>query len=519
MRPTRTFRRLPALLALCVVVLAPTFAYGHAERPTLSPARPGSVPNAARIARQSPVLDVCKSKLGGRWECRYRHIQQAVTAAPNGALIRIWPGLYREEPSRAVPEGKPDNPDGTFSFEYHKKNPNAENLVAIVGKKNITLLGMGRRPKDVVIDAGFEKHVVVRGDRANGLIIKNLSVWHGFDHGIYVLETSGLLIDRVVSGYSREYAYLTFANDHVLMDHCEATGSGDGGLYPGSSADTPGRVSTEIRNCKSHHNVLGYSGTQGDHVWVHDNEFYDNAVGLVTDSETDHPNYPQNNLVLENNRFHDNNFNVYSEESDLKATVFEGSILIPVGVGVLLASGNDNLLQHNQIWGHERFGVWFLNGAGIVLGPTGEPFAPPFFSSNNRFIANRMHPPAGVRGEQNAVDFGWDGLGLNNCWSDNVRDADGTPANTDAAMLPPCTTPILSAAVPHGIPNPMNFYEQAALVYAEGAPICWTLNIGRCVWGPGPPAENARNLPEGMRIEWPKPPVCGPVTCRTVLGR
>ncbi|MEX2458454.1 MAG: right-handed parallel beta-helix repeat-containing protein [Actinomycetota bacterium] len=512
-------RRLSGILALLVVVLAPSLAYGHAERPTPSPPREGEVPSVARIKRQHPVLDVCKSRVNGARECRFRDIQAAVNAAPNGALIRIWPGLYEERPSRAAKRFPPDNPDGTFSYEFHKKHPNSENLIAIVGKKNLTLLGMGRRPRDVVIDVGFTKHVGIRGDRSDGLIIKNLSMWHAFDHGIYVLETSGLLIDEVVSGYSREYAFLTFADDHVLMRNCEATGSGDGGLYPGGSAETPGRVSQEISHCKSYHNVLGYSGTQGDHVWVHDTEFFDNAVGLVTDSETDHPNYPQNDLTLERNKFYDNNFNPYSADSDLKATVFEGYYLIPVGVGAWLVSGHNNLVQNNWIWGHDRAGVWQSSGQGLVIGPTEEPRALPFASSNNRYIANRFHPPKGTRGEANTTDVYYDGLGLNNCFEGNVG-FDGEAPSSDNPVLPPCLDPVVGT-LPSiaSVPWPPNFVAQAMGLYENGEPLCWQLGVEPCIWGPGPKPENARNLPEGMRREWPIPPVCGPVTCRLVLKR
>jgi hypothetical protein len=514
-------RRPLALALLLTIVLAPSLAYGHAERPMQSPPREGSVPDVARIKRQKPVFDVCKSKLrNGAWECKYRDIQAAVNASPDGGLIRIWPGYYQELPSRRAPEVKPDNADGTFSYEFHKKHPNAENLIAIIGKKNITLLGMGRKPKDVVIDVGFEKHIGIRGDRSDGLIIKNLSMWHAYDHGIYVLETSGLLIDDVVSGYSREYAFLTFADDHVLMRDCEATGSGDGGLYPGGSAETPGRVSQEIDNCKSHHNVLGYSGTQGDHVWVHDSEFYDNAVGLVTDSETDHPNYPQNDLVLENNKFYDNNFNPYLETSDLKATVFEGYYLIPVGVGAFLVSGHNNVMQHNWIWGNERTGLWQATGQGILIGPTEEPRALPFIGSNNRFLANRFHPPKGVQGEANATDIYFDGAGFNNCFQDNVGFDGESGPTSDNPVLPPCMDPLVNT-VPGmvGVPWVPNFIAQAMGIYEEGAPICWQVGYEPCLWGPGPKPENARNLPQGMRKEWPTPPTCGPVTCKTVLKR
>lgn len=519
-------RRALLPMGLVLALVAPQAVLAHSERPTESPPRPGSVPDQGRAP--TAVLNVCKSFLGANLECAYQHIQAAVNAAPDGALVRIWPGVYREEPSRAAPELPPDNPDGTFSYEFQVANPNSENLVAVVGKKNLTLRGMGDGPLDVVVDVEFDKHVGIRGDRADGIIIENLSVWHAYDHGVYVLDTDGFIIDRVHSGYSREYPFLTFANDHGLMKNCEAFGGGDGGLYPGGSADTPGRFSMEIANCRSYHNVLGYSGTQGDHVWVHDTEFFDNALGFVSDSETDHPNYPQNNLVFERNRVHGNNFNVYDEGSDVRATVFADEILIPVGVGVFLATGNANTVQSNQVWDHDRFGVWLASGEGLVIGPTSEPPAVPFASSGNRFIGNRMFAPAGVAEPGNATDFGWDGMGTDNCWEANTRSADGDPATSDALLLPPCNTPgvdepiiVPSQPMPltPPVPNIENASQQAALVFVEGKPVCAHLGTEPCVWGPGPAPGLARNLPasEGGttdRSYVPSPASCGPKTCK-----
>lgn len=505
-------RRISLLVALAVGLALPGISFGHAERPTLSPARPGAVPDAGRIATQTPVLQVCKTFVGGLPECDYQDIQAAVAAAPaDGALIKIYPGLYQEQPSRDAPSLGADNPDGTYSFEHHLLYPNSQNLIAIAGKRNITLLGMGRSPRDVVIDVEFRKHVGIRGDRADGLIVKNLSVWHAFDHGVYVLDTGGFLIDRVVSGFSREYAFLAFAVDHGLISNCEAIGAGDAGIYPGGTASTPDRHSVEIAGCSSYHNVIGYSGTQGNFVLVRDSDFTDNAVGMTSDSETDHPNYPQQNLTLEGNRFHDNNFNVYAADSDVKATVLEGEVLLPVGTGVFLASGNDNLVQNNSFWGNNRYGLWLASGQGLVIGPTSDPPAAPFASTGNRFIGNRMFPPTGVNGALNGIDFAWDGLGLNNCWDGNTRSASGEPATTDGALLPPCSVggQLLPAAV--GAPNPSNMLAQAGLVFVEGEPLA--CRMGGCVWGPGPNPQNARNLPSGYRVEWPPPPTCGPSTC------
>jgi hypothetical protein len=505
-------RSLLAFAALAAVMLFPTTSVAHFERPTESPVRPGPVPDINRAPTE--VINVCK--IAG--ECPFEHIQAAVDAAHDGALIQIWPGRYNEEPSRAVQDNIPgDNANGSYSYEFQLAHPNNINLVAIVGKHNITLRGMGAGPRDVVVDAGFTKHVTIRGDRADGLIIQNLSTWHANEHGVYILDQDGFIIDGVDSGYSGEYSFLTFATDHGVYRNCEAFGSGDAGIYPGGSADTPGRWSTEIDHCLAYHNVNGYSGTQGDHVWVHDSEFYDNGIGIVSDSETDHPNYPENNLILERNKISNNNFNYYLPTSDVAPVEFDeagaglNGIALPPGIGVFLASGNDNLVQNNDVWDNGRYGVWLASGEGMVVGPTSDPMGPFFMSSGNRFINNRMYAPEGEP-RNNKTDFGWDGFGQNNCWDGNTRSASGEPATSDAPFLPPCSTPLGAAPPPVGIPWLPNSVEQASIAKYNGRPLCdYIPGYQPCVFGPGPAEGNARNRPDGMQAP-PAPPPCGPST-------
>jgi parallel beta helix pectate lyase-like protein len=504
-------RRLPLLaFAVIAAMLVPTGALAHFERPTLSPARPGKVPDINRTPTE--IINVCKIAA----ECSFEHIQAAVDAADDGALIQIWPGRYNEEPSVASPDLPPDTPQGWYTYEFHAAHPNAQNLIAVVGKHNITLRGMGSSPRDVVIDARFKKHVGIRGDRADGLIIQNLSTWHANEHGIYILDQDGFIIDNVDSGYSGEYSFLTFATDHGVYRHCEAFGSGDAGIYPGGSADTEGRWSTEIDHCKAYHNVNGYSGTQGDHVWVHDSEFYDNGIGIVSDSETDHPNYPENNLIVERTKIYGNNFNYYDPSSDVAPVEFDeagaglNGVALPPGIGIFLASGNDNLVQNNDIWDNGRYGVWLASGEGMVVGPTSEPMGQFFMSSGNRFINNRMFA-AGTDPKNNKTDFGWDGFGQNNCWDGNTRSASGDPATSDAPFLPPCSTPLGAAPLPVGVPWVPNSLEQLSVAKYNGRPLCDYIGYQPCVFGPGPAEGKARNRPDGMQTP-PAPPPCGPET-------
>ena len=193
-----------------------------------------------------------------------------------------------------------------------------------------------------------------------------------------MLETDGYQLDRFKTFYAGEYGVLTFVEDHALIENCDAWGSGDSGLYPGAprrprrgaSRLDQRRYGTEIRNCDMHHNLLGYSGTDGNAVWLHDNNFYDNALGFSTDVFTapGHPGFPQDSDLLEHNNFYDNNFNPYLPEcapdqkpgpsgpnqgcSDVTPTE-----PVPVGTGMWIAGGNANVVRNNHFYDNWRRGV------------------------------------------------------------------------------------------------------------------------------------------------------------------
>ena len=102
-----------------------------------------------------------------------------------------------------------------------------------------------------------------------------MTVRHAAEHGIYLHEVDGYRLERFKAFHNEEYGVLTFTSDHGLIQDCEAAGSGDAGLYPGSAPDTgeqdgpsgdAQRYNTEIRRCDMHHNAAGYSGTAANAV-------------------------------------------------------------------------------------------------------------------------------------------------------------------------------------------------------------------------------------------------------------
>ena len=103
--------------------------------------------------------------------------------------------------------------------------------------------GHRRRPDDVLFRGGFErdgdwiKHNVLKADRADGFYLRNMTFELSRENAVYVHETDGYVIDRVVARYNDLYGILTFTSDHGLIRDCETHHNGDSGVYPGSAAD------------------------------------------------------------------------------------------------------------------------------------------------------------------------------------------------------------------------------------------------------------------------------------------
>src|SRR5437764_2719076 len=425
--------------------------------------------------------------------CRFHEIQPAVTASHNNDRVVIMPGVYTEPESRAVPAFPPecdkyrvesDHGAGAVPYEYQFHCPNAQSLVAVIGRAlgpgqdpptsptgrpdphgipnlgpcircNMQIEGSGVNADDTVIDAGNaasgngapidpKKDVGLKADRADGIVIRDLTVRHAAEHDVYILETDGYRMSRMKYFYAGEYGALMFTSDHGLTDTCEAAGNGDSGVYPGGAPDTGARRDTtfypdfrlnqEITHCDSHHNNLGYSGTMGNATHVVDNNFYDNTTGIATDSffAGGHPGYPQDSALFERNRIYSNNFNVYGPNSDVKSAV-----PVPIGVGILIAGGDDDTVRGNYIYDNWRRGTMLMSVPdAISCAPNTAGTAPPCTpggaattSNDNTYTKNVMsRTPAGKQ-IPNGVDFWWDEYASNhgNCWRTDNKGQDGKP--------------------------------------------------------------------------------------------
>ena len=464
-------------------------------------------------------------------QCAYRNIQEAIFASGNNDRVVVMPGRYLEEPSRRQPTNDPrcadltqDNGSGgqAPSYRYQVTCPNDQNLIYIQGREvgaepppeppleeregipdlgpcarcNLQLEGSGVKPEDVTIDAGqnyrdtdpeakpgvangcnfepecsYAKDVVLRVDRADGFVGRNFLTKSSTEHGVYVEETDGYLLDKTKFFWSAEYGNLSFTSDHGLYENCDSFGAGDAAVYPGAAPETgvdvddrgfypdAPRINTVVRDCDLRSSALAYSGSMGNAVRITNNEIYANTTGVVTDSISagGHPGYPPDSVQVDHNNIYSNNLDSYGEDAP-----FVNTVGLPIGVGIMWPGVNSSAVEDNHIFDNWRRGTMLAaipepvtRGEPEDTSPSAcekPPDAPPpateevaKTSCENTYRGNFMgmappgfepspavgkfgNPSSLDSGERNGVDFWWDEFPGNegNCWAPSNVGSDGT---------------------------------------------------------------------------------------------
>ncbi len=421
--------------------------------------------------------------------CSFGSIQTAINSIKRtNTSVYVLPGVYREAkwadqerseycsnlstesddplplggsdyigsiPSPEEDEGEPTASDPiALSYSDQLRCPHNLNLIAIFGDLSpdddsiacdskycgTQIVGTGRRMREVLIDNRFSKLNAIRADRMGGLYLRNMTFQQAEFNSVYVMENDGFVLDRITTRANDEYGILAFASDHGVIKGTDNYYNGDSGIYPGSGSDLngdndsfkPDRYAIVIKNNRSHHNTLGYSGTAGNSIWSHGNRFYRNATGISTDSLfPGHPGLPQDHARWSNNKIYSNNTNYFEkyvhtgvcdkpmpERGYLDGTVCP-VVPVPVGTGLLIAGGNFNSTDHNRIWDNWRYGTMHF----WVPAPLRDEYDPTklYDTSNfNRTRNNVFGITPGGKKLHNGMDSWWDDEGEGNCWEGNT---------------------------------------------------------------------------------------------------
>jgi hypothetical protein len=456
------------------------------KRPAASRGKKALRAYKKRLARYEKRNRARLTRLRLLKQCKFDHIQAAVNAAKSNYRILIMPGLYMEEPSQQVADRAPAcgdlTADGRVPYDVMYRCPNVDNLIAVMGddpndedrvcdqKCNLQIEGMGKVPRDVEIRGkGYgkkpgAKFVLLRGDRADGIYMRNFFTELGIDFNIYVLETNGFVIEKVVAGYAHAYSILSFTSDNGLYDHVEAYGGGDSAIYPGSGPEGHcKRYGIEVRYSDMHDSPVGLSGTAGNGWYIHHNKIHHNVTGIGLDSFTpDHPGQPQDCSKFVENEIYSNNATYLDAERTeyCRSTPVEErdpAKICPVylsfpGVGVIVGGGNGNIFERNHFWDNWRLGIMQIYVPAILRGDPGDDHPAKQFetSNDNVYRGNFMSMrPDGTR-DPNGRDFWWDEEGKGNCWEGNKTKGAGMPDT-------PSPLPVCPGSAIVRPPNPLKY--------------------------------------------------------------
>jgi hypothetical protein len=461
-------------------------------------------------------------------QCKYHQVQSAVNDSGNNDRVVIMPGRYPEFTSRQAPTNDPRcapslyqtqaNGQSAPSFEYQATCPNDQNLIYVQGRKiagpppdppldnrqgippqelgaclrcNFQIEGSGPKPEDVILDAGkgyvnpsspgakpggaagcdnpnncYTKHVVLRADRADGFVARNLLTRGAREFGIYTEEIDGYLLDRTKFFWNADYGQLSFTSDHGVIRQCDGFGAGDSVVYPGAAPETGSqadtsfypdapRYNTTVTKCDLHGSALGYSGSMGNAVRITQNQIYGNITGIASDtlSSAGHPGFPADYSRIDHNFIYSNNLDLYVDNPPV-----EPLVPVPLGTGIIYAGMNDARVNNNYIFDNWRNGSMLIavpdaltsgGGAEGNVNPgiscPGAPENGISTSCGNRFLNNHMGktPPgftfpaalnqfgaahsSGPGPHPNGTDFWWDEFYGNtgDCWFSNLG-SDGT---------------------------------------------------------------------------------------------
>jgi hypothetical protein len=364
----------------------------------------------------------------------YRTLQDAVNNVKlPGTTIKVLPGVYGTPPAPATPVPACASLPAVLSFEQQVACPNAQNVVAILGKVDLQIEGTGAKPEDVIVDGAYGKPIGVRADRSPGTYLRNFTAERTTYSAVYVMESNGFAIDRMLGRWTDGDGLTAYASDHGMFTECEAYGNSDAGISVVSTPDVDAhnhyssdRYPIEVQHCDSHNNLVGFSGTAGDSVSVHDNALVTNSVGITVGSAAQVPGLPQNHARFEHNDLGDNNENYYGFVRDgtcakpLADRGYDKGVVcptrgLPSGTGVFAAGTDYDTWTANYVYANRYAGFVMSWVPGHFRGDA-HVAAQLDTSHHNRVYGNNLGVRPDGTAAPNGMDFWWDGQGDGNCW-------------------------------------------------------------------------------------------------------
>jgi len=273
-------------------------------------------------------------------------IQLAVDAAKPGTLVLVAPGVYNE--------------GVTVGPKHHD--------IVIRGEDRATTIVDGKFGAETGQNNGF--HV-----KADGVAIENITARNFATNGFFWEGVDGYRGSYLTAIRNGDYGIYAFGSVHGQFDHDYASGSPDAGFYIGQCKP----CHAVITDVEAEWNGLGYSGTNaGGDLVITRSSFHDNRAGIVPNSETGEKLSPQRGATIVGNTVFSNN--------NLQTAAIEIAN-IATGSGILLAGGNNDIVERNVVHSQTVTGIGVIPLPEKILDPS-NPKSKNFNATGNRVQDN-----------------------------------------------------------------------------------------------------------------------------------
>jgi parallel beta-helix repeat protein len=251
--------------------------------------------------------------------------QMAFVDAQNGATVCVSPGTYR------------------FT-----------DPITLANLTNVTFRGLGATPADVVLDfqTMSDAERAVSFTNMTNVTVSNMTIMDAIHDDLYFQSCTGVTVTHVVAGWRNRmqhgaYAIYPVESSNVRIDHCEAFGSADAGLYVGQ---TTGCV---VSNNVVHDNVAGLEIESSTNCEVFGNTTHDNTAGILVFELPGLLHRGMSTSVHDNVSMNNNHPNF----------AMAGAIVsyVPVGIGIMVMGAHEIEVHGNTVSGNGTTGILLVD--------------------------------------------------------------------------------------------------------------------------------------------------------------
>lgn len=284
----------------------------------------------------------------------YRELQTRLQAAADGEIITL--------------------PEGTIRL--HRE-------LWLDDKRGITIRGAG--PDKTILDFSGQSDGAegLKVTRCQAVTLEDFHIINTSGDAIKVQETQGVSIRRVATGWTGKpgpknggYGMYPVQCAKVLIEHCEAYGASDAGIYVGQSEDIV------VRHCHAHHNVAGIEIENSHRAEVHDNLVEKNTGGILVFDLPGLQVTSGSGARVYGNTIRDNNHRNFAPRGNIVAQV-------PAGSGVVILAAMDCEVRDNVISDHRTVGTAIISYYVTELPILDTAYVP--YPRDVRIHGNRYH--------------------------------------------------------------------------------------------------------------------------------